>query len=622
MVHEAQHLVRRDVWRQLAARFVATIHWFNPIAWWAVERLEQTAELACDRAVSGRGGIHSAGFAAALLMLVSDTDGGRGHSLACTAMATPPLSRRITDLLVPSSSKDSVMKTMLLCSVSALVALGSCVQFRLIADDSGNALVEVSGRVQDGLAIIGESELKRVLVEFESIPESDPMRSQLLELTKTQGGRLVLSGYFDSLRSTSRNVVKNQAMEFYSQRVFDPSPGGWELREPERAQDWIKASEQLSKSLVSLSRARDEVVDRIKDESDAGVLLKRFLQDPEFAITLLMLEMDGGGDPVEAFIRKSLTKIMVLRGDGQYQVIASAETKAIEEIEKLEFAETVCKRLRRQLPVFAADLDRTDAESERLANYLINPVTANVLAVHLARDLDTGPATAVEKMFQSLENACEETAGGLKLSDADAITQIEDIYQLVDRATGLVARVSESLIEIADSMGDGEISQRLAAVMRKEALATMVAAGVPYSGSMAGDQFKELLTQVLEDNPEGGLRVRADRAEEVGEKMSELLKRCRQVRRHAASVDGILERIADQKIVKEMGDVGRYVLLDEIRQFVERLPHDPIKLMRDDLFVTGDGDEKPIVRPERHDLVKHLVRQAEKYNQSDAQDDF
>ena len=32
--HEAAHLLRGDVWKSFAARLVAVLHWFNPVAWW------------------------------------------------------------------------------------------------------------------------------------------------------------------------------------------------------------------------------------------------------------------------------------------------------------------------------------------------------------------------------------------------------------------------------------------------------------------------------------------------------------------------------------------------------------------------------------------------------------
>lgn len=50
--HELAHYQRGDIWRSLAARLVALVHWFNPLAWWAVHRLEAQLEFACDASVA------------------------------------------------------------------------------------------------------------------------------------------------------------------------------------------------------------------------------------------------------------------------------------------------------------------------------------------------------------------------------------------------------------------------------------------------------------------------------------------------------------------------------------------------------------------------------------------
>ena len=48
--HELAHYRRGDLWSTLGARCVALVHWFNPLAWWAVSRFEAQCEFICDRA--------------------------------------------------------------------------------------------------------------------------------------------------------------------------------------------------------------------------------------------------------------------------------------------------------------------------------------------------------------------------------------------------------------------------------------------------------------------------------------------------------------------------------------------------------------------------------------------
>lgn len=51
LLHEAAHLRRRDAYWMLVGRLACAIHWFNPIAWYANDRMRHEAELAADDAV-------------------------------------------------------------------------------------------------------------------------------------------------------------------------------------------------------------------------------------------------------------------------------------------------------------------------------------------------------------------------------------------------------------------------------------------------------------------------------------------------------------------------------------------------------------------------------------------
>ena len=49
--HELTHYRRRDVWWKALALLANAVHWFNPLMWWMVRRVEYDLELACDDAV-------------------------------------------------------------------------------------------------------------------------------------------------------------------------------------------------------------------------------------------------------------------------------------------------------------------------------------------------------------------------------------------------------------------------------------------------------------------------------------------------------------------------------------------------------------------------------------------
>ncbi len=51
IAHELIHLKRKDYLVKLAVYFIACIHWFNPLVWWAVRLLSEDIEMSCDEKV-------------------------------------------------------------------------------------------------------------------------------------------------------------------------------------------------------------------------------------------------------------------------------------------------------------------------------------------------------------------------------------------------------------------------------------------------------------------------------------------------------------------------------------------------------------------------------------------
>jgi beta-lactamase regulating signal transducer with metallopeptidase domain len=51
LLHELAHVRRRDLLVHEACLLLRTVHWFNPVAWWAFRRLQTEREMACDELV-------------------------------------------------------------------------------------------------------------------------------------------------------------------------------------------------------------------------------------------------------------------------------------------------------------------------------------------------------------------------------------------------------------------------------------------------------------------------------------------------------------------------------------------------------------------------------------------
>lgn len=624
MMHEAEHLVRRDVWRQLAARMVASIHWFNPMGWWAARRLDFNAEFACDNAVARRGDVYSAGFASALVALVSQNQPNpstQPSPLGCLSMAAPPLTRRVSQLLQPSTSGDSVMKRIVFFMVAALVGLASCFQFHLTAADSE---ANNGGRsANDGqLRVLADETSQKLQRLMSKMDTTDQHTAQFVTLLDSDGGKMAIGSYLDQLRGNALRDARSDAMAKYVEYRFERTGEGLVLRDDEIADRLRKYSERLGGSIKSLDEASAEIAEAIEnDPSDVAMLMKRFLKDPQSSVALLLAEKGSGGDPIAAYINKVLGKVLVERGDGKFQVFDSAREKAQELVRRFELAGGIAKRLRRQLPVFAAELDGDFEPQKEMIRYFHDPVTAEIVALHLSEKSSASAAELVEKIFESLESACDESPTGLRVREGEAMDQINEIFRIVDRAKSASDRVKERLLEIADAMTDDDLSQKLAELARGDAMAMLLAAEIPYADNMAGNQFRAQLDEVLTETSDGGLKIRSDRAEELAEHLKGLLQACRQIRRHGVTVEEILEKMADKKLVADLGENGKYVLLNQIRNHAMSHQVDAVELLQKDLL-ESDGDSKTRVRSDKRELVERLVQAAKGLNERGGADDF
>lgn len=99
LAHERVHLERLDNLWNLLACMLAALHWWNPLAWWAVRRFRADQELACDAAVLAAHPAARADYTQALL--AAHDLHHLGAPLASRWGTTHPLVERIAMLNPP-----------------------------------------------------------------------------------------------------------------------------------------------------------------------------------------------------------------------------------------------------------------------------------------------------------------------------------------------------------------------------------------------------------------------------------------------------------------------------------------------------------------------------------------
>lgn len=98
LIHELAHVGRADLVAQLAAQALVTMHWFNPLAWYALREMRRDRELACDEAVLGAG-VAPLDYASELLAIATAGPAGPLPASALSMARASELEGRLSAVL-------------------------------------------------------------------------------------------------------------------------------------------------------------------------------------------------------------------------------------------------------------------------------------------------------------------------------------------------------------------------------------------------------------------------------------------------------------------------------------------------------------------------------------------
>lgn len=147
LLHELAHVRRNDLLWQLVGRIACSLHWFNPLAWYAQRQLRQLSEQACDDAVV-QSGEKASDYAATLLQIARTFCGDR-RAFPGVAMAEGNnLERRVRSLFETRRShaplQKGVLSVLLFFDCLTLAIVGTIKPVTAVASQSADA-IKVSG---------------------------------------------------------------------------------------------------------------------------------------------------------------------------------------------------------------------------------------------------------------------------------------------------------------------------------------------------------------------------------------------------------------------------------------------------------------------------------------------
>ena len=122
LLHELAHVKRMDWLTQLLGKAACTLHWFNPLAWFAQGRQQIEQEMACDDQVISSGTLPS-NYATNLLEILRGIRDHAWPSYASTAMARKStFEGRVVAILDPTRDRDQ-LRPLRVASTLAVLAI-------------------------------------------------------------------------------------------------------------------------------------------------------------------------------------------------------------------------------------------------------------------------------------------------------------------------------------------------------------------------------------------------------------------------------------------------------------------------------------------------------------------
>ncbi|MEL7338119.1 MAG: M56 family metallopeptidase, partial [Planctomycetota bacterium] len=366
MMHESEHLRRGDIWRDFLLQSITVMHWFNPLAWWALRQARCASETACDRRVSQFGRRHSTAFAAALVQLLQWESGQAASvptdqlqipktGVGFQSMAAPPVHQRVVELLSnPKHSGDSPMKRFALIAVTiTMLAIGLC-QFQLTTaneppDDAAPANQDGSTSApateEPSLQILSPDQQVALKDLVSRLDTSDETTASFLQMLKKDSGQIALQSVQQQIEQRYQQRLRGSAIDEYADHYLkDTADGGRQYRQLADLQRLTNSADVILEGVQAFAAIGEDLSGTLDHEDATTRMLARLLSDDDGGAALMITELNGG-DTATRYVSKKLERVIVRGKDGTFGIVPSQRERVIERITVLRLGSDAAKKI-------------------------------------------------------------------------------------------------------------------------------------------------------------------------------------------------------------------------------------------------------------------------------------
>lgn len=649
--HELCHLRRGDLWKALSARIVLALHWFNPLAWIAAQRFDESAEWACDNQLAREAPARVTHLAQALLA-ASENQQTTATSLALSVTGGPTF-QRIHRLISIPTAKDTWMKrTFWITSLIVLLGVGG-IRFQVqpseaAAQEITNTILEPERpdaepleselvNLREDEQTSAENDDVNIQPEDDSLEELDSYVSrivvgdnetlkQFVTLLQSPTGRLLMKDRAAiAAQASSTDISPEIAWRTFIEKNFEQANDQWTVR-PEAKAEWDRfvANVAISQAEIEdISQVFADISVNLETQDDTAEVLKRLLQHEAAPAYVYHTELRNRLHPGREQIEERLQEFLVRNKEGQYVIRPARRAQVEKRLKLLESLNAPLGRLEKELIAWSDDIAKIDSTHTQFADTLRSAPFAKFLLIQRIQEDLSIDDPHLDGFFGMLEDATHDTAKGLILDlESDSYRELSQGMERFQKIWDYREALAEPLEQISSKINNSDpLHESLRTSLTSEVSLLSIAVNMEYLPVTATEATHEWIAQIVTKNDMGKYEITIPSDEEFQARVEDFYRQYRENRRRGRIVDDFAAQVTDTAVANTFRTtVGKLVLADLVTASLPRPDADGLQLWFKDHF--SESEQGLQLDDWAGEVIQQFVNEAKEMDDELSKEDF
>ena len=648
--HELCHLRRGDLWKAFCARLIVACHWFNPLAWLAASRFDESAEWACDNLLAKESPSRVTELAKALLVATESQQPARAYlTLAVTG---GPTFQRIHRLVSPSLAKDTWLKRTLWLSLFSIIVLAGGIQWQLQPTKALNAMSPLQEDAIDSPATGAEDEApantNEPLDETEAAVESDEADDsdlpdlknyvaqirvdedeklkRFVELLQTPAGQLLMKDRAAiAAQDANVNLTPDQIWQQFIEQNFDRNDGQASVKST-TAPLWKKYAQSVQASIFDIqeiSQVFKDTAANLDGSSETIEVLKQWLNHEAAPAFVYHTELRSRLHPGASELEERLQDVLVRDRSGQYVIRPARKALVEKRLNGMDALAAPLARFEQELQAWANDIAKLDSPHTQFVNTLRMPPFAKYLLVQRLQEDFTLDDPHMDGFFDLLEDATNDTAKGLVLNlSSESYQELKAEMDRFEKLWNYRDALAEPLLEISNKLQNSdELHEKLRTSLGSELGLISVAVSMEYLPVTATEAAQEWLTQVVSKNENSKYELTLSSDEDFNSRVEDFYRQFRDLRRRGRIIDEFANQLNDPALATAMQSIpGKQQLTTLVLESIPRPDVDGLQLWFESHFTQTDNGWQ--LNDGAGEVIDQFINEATELESELGKDDF